>query len=112
MPSPRKRIGFLPCKEVQKIIDKICLEESLSQSKVTGLLVEEALQARGIFNNSQLIQSSIEKNDFNYKSNILANGTLKIKKSESQSSDSEKEIELLRDFLEFKRFKMLLKEII
>tara|TARA_Y100001968_G_C19412356_1_gene747039 strand:+ start:118 stop:537 length:420 start_codon:yes stop_codon:yes gene_type:complete len=49
MPSPRKRIGFLPRAEVQEIIDVICIEENLSQSKVVGILVEEALAARGIF---------------------------------------------------------------
>ena len=43
MPSQRKRIGFLPREEVQKIIDQICKHNKLSQSKVTGLLVEEAL---------------------------------------------------------------------
>ena len=43
MPSQRKRIGFLPREEVQKIIDQICEDNKLSQSKVTGILVEEAL---------------------------------------------------------------------
>ena len=49
MPSPRKRIGFLPDVEVQKIIDDICEERGLSQSRVTGLLVEEALKKRGLY---------------------------------------------------------------
>ena len=49
MPTPRKRIGFLPRAQVQEIIDKICEEENLNQLKVVGILVEEALAARGIF---------------------------------------------------------------
>ena len=49
MPSPRKRIGFLPGVEIQQIIDKICEQEGLSQSKVTGILVEEALKRRGLY---------------------------------------------------------------
>ena len=52
MPSPRKRIGFLPRSEVQKLIDKICNHNKLSQSKVTGYLVEEALIYRGVLKTS------------------------------------------------------------
>ena len=48
MPSPRKRIGFLPRPVVQDLIREIANEEKLSQSRVVGILVEEALLARGI----------------------------------------------------------------
>ena len=48
MPSPRKRIGFLPSEEVHEIIEKLCTANEFSQSKVTGLLVEEALKSRGV----------------------------------------------------------------
>ena len=50
MPTQRRRIGFLPRPEVQNIIDKICNINKLSQSKVTGILVEEALRSRGVLN--------------------------------------------------------------
>ena len=52
MPSPRKRIGFLPSEEVHEIIEKLCTANEFSQSKVTGLLVEEALRSRGVLINS------------------------------------------------------------
>ena len=52
MPTQRRRIGFLPRSEVQNIIDKICFHNKLSQSKVTGILVEEALSSRGVLNTS------------------------------------------------------------
>ena len=52
MPTQRRRIGFLPRLEVQNIIDKICNINKLSQSKVTGILVEEALRSRGVLNTS------------------------------------------------------------
>ena len=52
MPTQRRRIGFLPRLEVQNIIDKICSVNKLSQSKVTGILVEEALRSRGVLNTS------------------------------------------------------------
>ena len=45
-----KRIGYLPRKRVLEIIDQISNSESISRSKVVGLLVEEALDARGIAN--------------------------------------------------------------
>ena len=46
MPSIRKRIGYLPSINAQKTITKIANREKLSQSKVVGILVEEALMAR------------------------------------------------------------------
>ena len=52
MPSQRKRIGFLPSEEVHEIIEKLCIANEFSQSKVTGLLVEEALRSRGVLNES------------------------------------------------------------
>ena len=53
MPSIRKRIGYLPSINIQDIITKISTKEKLSQSKVVGILVEEALIARGEFDNQK-----------------------------------------------------------
>ena len=57
-----KRIGYLPRKRVLEIIDKISQAESISRSKVVGILVEEALSARGIdnfgFNNNKNISGT------------------------------------------------------
>ena len=50
MENTVKRIGYLPRKRVLEIIDQISKSESISMSKVVGLLVEEALDARGIAN--------------------------------------------------------------
>ena len=50
METTVKRIGYLPRKRVLEIIDQISKSESISRSKVVGLLVEEALDARGIAN--------------------------------------------------------------
>tara|TARA_Y100001968_G_scaffold298087_1_gene307708 strand:+ start:159 stop:554 length:396 start_codon:yes stop_codon:yes gene_type:complete len=47
MPSIRKRIGYLPSIKAQEKITKIANKEKLSHSKVVGILVEEALIARG-----------------------------------------------------------------
>ena len=50
MENKVKRIGYLPRKRVLEIIDQISKNESISRSKVVGILVEEALDARGIAN--------------------------------------------------------------
>ena len=50
MENKVKRIGYLPRKRVLEIIDEISKTESISRSKVVGILVEEALGARGIVN--------------------------------------------------------------
>ena len=50
MDNKVKRIGYLPRKRVLEIIDEISKSESISRSKVVGILVEEALDARGIIN--------------------------------------------------------------
>ena len=58
-----KRIGYLPRKRVLEIIDEISKSESISRSKVVGILVEEALDARGIanFGYSNINKSNIYK---------------------------------------------------
>ena len=76
MPSIRKRIGYLPSINAQKTITKIANKEKLSQSKVVGILVEEALMARVGFdlkNTSNLIdknlyykENNIDKSSLNY----------------------------------------------
>ena len=50
MENKVKRIGYLPRKRVLEIINEISSSESISRSKVVGILVEEALDARGIVN--------------------------------------------------------------
>ena len=87
MPSQRKRIGFLPTAEVQEIINRICASENISQSKVTGILVKEAINARN------LRKPSENPNDVN-------------------KNTSDNEFNLVKEFLEYKRFKIMLKKAI
>ena len=87
MPSPRKRIGFLPTVEVQKIINQICSSENISQSKVTGILVNEAIKARD-------------------------KGNLSFNVNEASKTSNDDEFNLVKEFLEYKRFKIMLKKAI
>ena len=59
MPTKKKRVGFIPREEVMIIIDKLSMENNLSNSKIISILVEEALSIRGIFNkqNGKVTQS-------------------------------------------------------
>ena len=65
MENKVKRIGYLPRKRVLEIIDEIAKSESISRSKVVGILVEEALDARGIanFGYSNISKSNLYKSD-------------------------------------------------
>ena len=83
MENKIKRIGYLPRKRVLEIIDEISKSESISRSKVVGILVEEALDARGIANFGY---SNISKSDL-FKSNNYKD----IKNENVHSSNAEDE---------------------
>ena len=78
MENKVKRIGYLPRKRVLEIIDEISKSESISRSKAVGILVEEALDARGIanFGYSNISKSTSYKSD-NYKDGQNENFHLK-----------------------------------
>ena len=65
MPTKKKRVGFIPREDVMRIIDKLSIENNLSNSKIISILVEEALSIRGIFNkqNGKVTQSYQLYND-------------------------------------------------
>ena len=86
MENKVKRIGYLPRKRVLEIIDEISKSESISRSKVVGILVEEALGARGIANFGY---SNISKSN-SYKSDIykeVQNENIHIKDAEDEFVD-------------------------
>ena len=113
MPTQRRRIGFLPRSEVHNIIEKICNHNKLSQSKVTGILVEEALSFRGVLN------TPIKKLSFDFNSNnndisLIANRSSNTKKPTEEYKlnldyDSmDDEVQMINDFIEFKFFKNIM----
>ena len=86
MENKVKRIGYLPRKRVLEIIDEISKSESISRSKVVGILVEEALDARGIANFGY---SNINKSPI-YKSDIydeVQNDNVQLKDAEDEFVD-------------------------
>tara|TARA_B100001109_G_C18819695_1_gene453853 strand:- start:14 stop:370 length:357 start_codon:yes stop_codon:yes gene_type:complete len=112
MPSPRRRIGFLPSEEVHNIIEELCREGNFSQSKITGILVEEALKSRGILKSTHL--QNIDGENKNVKNKInnpifsdLFNSQdiYKINK-ENLAED----LLMINEFINFKFFKKVMKE--
>ena len=115
MPSPRKRIGFLPSEEVQEIIENLCRANEFSQSKVTGLLVEEALRSRGVLSDifqakSELminfVNNSFEKESVSKNDKSLVNSDDYMMNKNTLSND----IKLMHEFIEFKYFKKVMKQ--
>ena len=114
MPSPRKRIGFLPSEEVHEIIEKLCTAYEFSQSKVTGLLVEEALKSRGVLKQSfgknkadkkDLINFSFDQETFSENNK----STLKVDDYEVNKKVLSDDIKMMHEFIEFKYFKKVMK---
>ena len=115
MPSQRKRIGFLPSEEVHEIIDKLCKANQFSQSKVTGLLVEEALRSRGVLNDSFSIKTSDRINFSN--NNLGQEPFTKNNRSPIDNDDYKvnkkllsEEVKMINEFIEFKYFKRIMNQ--
>ena len=114
MPSQRKRIGFLPSEEVHKIIEKLCIANEFSQSKVTGLLVEEALRSRGVLNKSfanimdygDMINFSFDQEIFLENNKSTCNEDDYIVNKKVLFDD----IKMMHEFIEFKCFKKVMKQ--
>ena len=115
MPSPRKRIGFLPSEEVHEIIEKLCTANEFSQSKVTGLLVEEALRSRGVLNGSflnnqddeeDLVNLSFDRESFSENNKYPLNEEEFAVNKKLLSDD----IKMMHEFIEFKYFKKVMKQ--
>ena len=85
MPTKKKRVGFIPREDVMRIIDKLSIENNLSNSKIISILVEEALSIRGIFNkkngkatNLYQLNEDNSKNLFDNSGDFLDNAKLTI----------------------------------
>ena len=114
MPSPRKRIGFLPSEEVHEIIEKLCTANEFSQSKVTGLLVEEALRSRGVLNQSfgQKIIEKVDFNNFSFDQETFSEynkSPLNVAQYEVNKKVLSDDIKMMHEFIEFKYFKKVMK---
>ena len=111
MPSQRKRIGFLPSEEIHEIIEKLCRDNEFSQSKITGILVEEALRSRGV------LRDSFSRNDLNFINYSFEKELLSKNKKLGNVDDYSlnkktfsDDIKMMQEFIEFKYFKKVMKQ--
>ena len=115
MPSPRKRIGFLPSEEVNEIIEKLCTANEFSQSKVTGLLVEEALRSRGVLDESY---GQNQNDKFDFMNFSIDHETFSENKKSPLNVDEysvnkkvlSDDIKMMHEFIEFKFFKKVMEQ--
>ena len=95
MPTKKKRVGFIPREEVMKIIDKLSLENNLSNSKIISILVEEALSIRGIFNK---------------KKGKVTLSYLNIEENSDDLSTGDIDLQTYKKFLSFLKFQEMMEE--
>ena len=104
----------MPTQEVHEIIEKLCTANEFSQSKVSGLLVEEALRSRGILNesigqntfeNKDLINYSFDPKTFSENNKSPSNIEDYAVNKKVLSDD----IKMMYEFIEFKYFKKVMK---
>ena len=115
MPSQRKRIGFLPSEEVHAIIDKLCRANEFSQSKVTGILVEEALRSRGVLRDALSNRNPDEHVFFNdsFEKESFSKNNKKNSESEIYNVNRKSfidDIKIMHEFIEYKHFKKVIKQ--
>ncbi len=112
MPSPRKRIGFLPSEEVHEIIEKLCTANEFSQSKVTGLLVEEALRSRGVLNETYYQKDGRDFINFSFDQETFSENNksaLNVDEYAVNKKVLSENIKMMHEFIEFKYFKKVMK---
>ena len=122
MPTKKKRVGFIPREDVMRIINKLSIENNLSNSKIISILVEEALSIRGIFNkkigkvaqsyklNNIHLENSYDNYDDFVDNAKLANDTkLGNKFKSSKSTNLNKENQENVDLQTYKKFLSFLK---
>ena len=102
-------------KPFQEIINQICANNKLSQSKVTGILVEEALNYRGLFNRSQINDSaylSFNKNKLLITNKEGLNNQKQggVKNNNSDESYIDDEVQMIKDYIEYKFFKNIMEQ--
>ena len=75
MPTKKKRVGFIPREDVMRIINKLSIENNLSNSKIISILVEEALSIRGIFNKKNGKATKVSQINHDYSQNLSDNSS-------------------------------------
>ena len=127
MPTKKKRVGFIPREDVMRIIDKLSIENNLSNSKIISILVEEALSKRGMFSKkngkatqSYLLNKENKQNLFHNSGDFLDNAINSIdnklgnhffpNKATHLNEENQKDFDLqtYKKFLSFLKFQEMM----
>ena len=113
MPTKKKRVGFIPREDVMRIIDKLSIENNLSNSKIISILVEEALSVRGIINKKNgKVTQSYQSNDDNSKNlfdSNLGNHFIPSKSTLLNEENQEAfDLQTYKKFLSFLKFQEMM----
>ena len=129
MPTKKKRVGFIPREDVMRIIDKLSIENNLSNSKIISILVEEALSIRGIFykkigkatqsyqmindhsqnfsdNSSNFIDNSKLSNDTNLGNHFNSSKSTPLNEANQEAFD----LQTYKKFLSFLKFQEMMEK--
>ena len=95
------------------VIEGISKDNKYSQSKVTGILVEEALRSRGFLdnslsNNSDFINKSLKNSPKKEKSSFYNDFTNNIDFSALNKKSLNDDIKMIHEFIEYKFFKKIM----
>ena len=99
---------------MHEIIEKLCTANEFSQSKVTGLLVEEALRSRGVLNEFYGQNQNDKKDFINFsfdheKFSKNNKSPLNIDEYAVNKKVLSDDIKMMHEFIEFKYFKKVMK---
>jgi len=109
MPTKKKRVGFIPRENVMKMIEKLSIENNISNSKVISILVEEALSNRGIFS-IKSTKEEIQEDSLNLLSNNRkTNDEALLKTYKFQNPPSCSDLETYELFLSYLKFQQMIK---
>ena len=92
----------------------MCNANEFSQSKVTGLLVEEALRSRGVLNQSYGQNQNLKKDFINFSfdhETFSKNNRFSLNEDEYEVNKEvlSDDIKMMYEFIEFKYFKKVMK---
>ena len=126
MPTKKRRVGFIPRSEVLELINKLSYESNLSYSKIINILVEEALNKRGLLKfkkdylllnykiknqnneNTETKKNFNQKLNYNFKKQILKDTNRSYEEIKEEPFDNE----IYAKFLMFLEFQERMKKTI
>ncbi len=109
MPTKKKRVGFIPRENVMKMIEKLSVENNISNSKVISILVEEALSNRGIFSLKSTSEEIPEDSLNLLFNNRKTNDEALLQTHKFQSPPSCSDLETYELFLSYLKFQQMIK---